>query len=103
VCSSDLIALLAKNQEQHERQRNPARRLGKQDTSQKPGAKNSKLALNNANHGIGKLPVAGAPPVLDRTWMIAVMALFFATMSAITLGLWRHLRRSVSPKRGREV
>ena len=98
-----LIALLAKNPEQHERQHNPTGRIGKQDKSQKPGAKISKLALNKANQGIGKLPVASVPPELDRTWMIAVMALFFATMSAITLGLWRHLRRSVSPKLRREV
>lgn len=76
---------------------------GKQDNSIKPAAEMSRLALKRANREPGGLPVAGAPSITGRTWMIAVMALFFAAMTAITLGLWRHLRCSVATKRGRKV
>lgn len=40
-----------------------------------------------------------APSRMNRIWLITVMALLFAAMTAITLGLWRHLRASVVPKR----
>jgi hypothetical protein len=72
-----------------------------QDTSAMPAAKMSRLALKSADRGMGSLPAAHAPSRLDRTWLITVMALLFAAMTAITLGLWRHLRSSVAPKRTR--
>ncbi len=37
----------------------------------------------------------------SRTWVLTTMAVIFSLMSALTLGLWRHLRRSVAPKRRR--
>lgn len=37
----------------------------------------------------------------SRTWILTTMAVIFSLMSALTLGLWRHLRRSVEPNRRR--
>ena len=37
----------------------------------------------------------------DRAWVLTTMAIIFSLMSALTLGLWRHLRRSVDPTRRR--
>ena len=68
-----------------------------------PASGTSKLAMKKAKRRPGVIPAAGVPTSMGRSWMIAVMALFFAAMTAITLSLWRHLRNSVSPKRGREI
>ncbi len=76
---------------------------GNADTSIKPAPQVTRLARKKAGRGYGALRVAGAPSTMERSWMIAVMALFFAAMTAITLSLWRHLRSSVSRKRRREV
>lgn len=35
----------------------------------------------------------------SQTWMLSIMAMVFALMTAMTLGLWRHLRRAVAPRR----
>ena len=43
----------------------------------------------------------GAEGFSSRTWILTTMAVFFSLMSALTLGLWRHLRRSVEPARRR--
>jgi len=37
----------------------------------------------------------------SRAWTLTVMGVIFALMSALTLGLWRHLRRAVEPSRKR--
>jgi hypothetical protein len=81
----------------------PGRTHEKRDDSAKPAAGMSRMALKKAKRGTDILPVAGVPSTMGRSWMIAVMALFFAAMSAITLSLWRHLRSSVTTKRGRKV
>ncbi|MHA1165922.1 MAG: hypothetical protein ACTSP0_10145 [Alphaproteobacteria bacterium] len=81
----------------------PERAHKKPDNSAKPAAGMSRLALKKAKRRPGVFPVAGAPSTMSRSWMIAVMALFFAAMTAITLSLWRQLRGSVSSKRGRKV
>lgn len=73
------------------------------DNSAMPAVSISKLAMKKTNHRPSVLPLAVAPSGMNRSWMLAVTALFFAAMTAITLGLWRHLRRSVSPKRKRQI
>lgn len=34
----------------------------------------------------------------DQTWMLSIMAIAFGFMTALTLGLWRHLRHAVEPR-----
>ncbi len=62
--------------------------------------KNSKLAMTISKRKAGNLVSSRITGPGDRTWMLGVMALIFATMTALTLGLWRHLRVTVSPRRG---
>lgn len=68
-----------------------------------PAPDATRLARKKSRRGYDELRVAGAPSEMGRSWMIAVMALFFAAMTAITGSLWRHLRSSVAAKRGRKV
>ena len=35
----------------------------------------------------------------DQTWILSIMAIMFGFMTALTLGLWRHLRHAVEPRR----
>lgn len=64
----------------------------------------SKLAMNTGKSGAGPFATPGMPEASERTWILTVMALIFAAMTALTLGLWRHLRQSVAPRRnGRRV
>ncbi len=60
-----------------------------------PAGKMIQLALNNTY----KAPQVHATPGLaepsSRGWTLVVMALIFAVMTALTLGLWRHLRNAV--------
>ncbi|MDA7947390.1 MAG: marine proteobacterial sortase target protein [Hyphomicrobiaceae bacterium] len=44
---------------------------------------------------------SAADGLTSRTWILTTMAVIFSLMSALTLGLWRHLRRSVEPARRR--
>ena len=46
---------------------------------------------------IGSSPQAGEAGILN--WTLVIMAIVFATMTALTLGLWRHLRQAVTPQR----
>jgi hypothetical protein len=69
-----------------------------------PAEKSSKLAMNgrktraNSRSGPGTLDASG------RSWILTVMALIFAVMTTLTLGLWRHLRHAVAPRKtGRRV
>ena len=69
-----------------------------------PRPKSSKLAMNYGNKGAKGQAIPGTLEARDRTWILTVMALIFAAMTTLTLGLWRHLRRSVAPRRtGRRV
>lgn len=45
------------------------------------------------NQGVGTSETAG------QNWTLTIMALIFSLMTAVTIGLWRHLRRAVSPTR----
>jgi len=62
-------------------------------------SRNSKLALNTGKTGADSRAGPGASGVRERSWMLAVMALIFSAMTALTLCLWRHLRQSVAPRR----
>lgn len=65
-----------------------------------PAGKNSKLAMNIGKRKAGMPATHGTPEAGERTWILTVMAMVFAAMTALTLGLWRHLRLSVAPRRG---
>ena len=58
-----------------------------------------KLASNDAREATGGLAAPGADKASTRRWTLSVMALIFAVMTALTLGLWRHLSSSVVPRR----
>lgn len=69
-----------------------------------PVEKSSKLTMNgrktraNSRTGPGTLDASG------RSWILTVMAFIFAVMTTLTLGLWRHLRHAVAPRKtGRRV
>ena len=68
-------------------------------------SRNSKLALNSGKTGADSRAVPGTSGVRERSWMLAVMALIFSAMTALTACLWRHLRLSVALRRsgGRRV
>ncbi len=58
-----------------------------------------KLALKGGPLVTGSLAIPDADPAASRGWTLWVMALVFAVMTAVTLGLWRHLKSSVVPRR----
>ena len=68
-------------------------------TTTEPTVAPAKLAMNIGESGAGRHRVPGEPEATGRSWMLSVMALIFAAMSALTLALWRHLRQSVAPAR----
>jgi hypothetical protein len=65
-----------------------------------PPGRHSKLAMTVSKRRADKAAFSPTPTASDRTWMLGVMALIFAVMTALTLGLWRHLRLTVAPRRG---
>lgn len=69
-----------------------------------PDEKSSKLAMNGRKARANDRNGAGALDASGRSWVLTVMALIFAVMSTLTLGLWRHLRHAVAPRKsGRRV
>lgn len=78
----------------------PDRTLAQEDLSASPAA-GAKVALKTVGIVSGRMPGPGAANNNARIWTLTVMALAFAAMMALTLGLWRHLRQSVAPRRGR--
>lgn len=77
--------------------------ISHEDTSG-PSANGTKLALKSGVSATGSLAPSGKAGEQDQTWTLTVMALVFAFMTAVTLGLWRHLHHAVSQRRiGRRV
>ncbi len=60
----------------------------------------SKLAMTLSKRKAERVTSYGIAGTDDRTWVLGVMAFIFAAMTALTLGLWRHLRLTVAPRRG---
>jgi hypothetical protein len=71
---------------------------GKNDTAE-DSIYNARLAMNIDTLRAGRFAAPGTQKQSGRTWMLTVMALIFAAMTALTMCLWRHLRQSIAPQR----
>lgn len=58
----------------------------------------TKVAVTPAGLAPAVTPV-GSTAASGSSWVLVVMAFIFSAMSALTLGLWRHLRHAVTPHR----
>jgi len=70
--------------------------------SQSSGSGPSAARIAMRTSGVGTYSNGRGPAdqqTLDQTWMLTVMAIVFGLMTALTLGLWRHLRHAVEPRR----
>lgn len=62
----------------------------------------AKYALRLGGHDVFPTAPSGArKSAAGQPWMLPVMALVFGLMTALTLGLWRHLRHSIVTSRRR--